>query len=235
MVGYIRCTHEKGQASVAVKNLYGVKLVCAVLYIPDRARPKAVERRLMGIVRVFQRSSVSRVILPKDFPYRERLRCFKEIDGLNFYRAVADVLALGWLEAHGLMAAQSCVTLAGTRLCPELEYTARHLCCDVRRICIEVPGGEAELFAAELQREFGVPVTPCGIPSDLTVEFGPTEKSGQLRLWGEQPYLDGLQLRAEGIELSEELQLPILTLLWEMGYLRRQQLQIFMSKTEKSC
>ena len=205
------------------------------LYIPDRVRPKKVERRLAWIIRMFRRNSVSRVILPRDFPYRERLQCFKEVDVLELYRAVADVLALGWLKAHGLVAAQSCVTLAGTRLCPELEYTARHLCCDVRRICIEVPGGEAALFAAELQREFGVPVTPCGIPSDLTIEFGPTEKTGQLRLWGEQPYLDGLQLRAEGIELSEELQLPILTLLWEMGYLRRQQLQIFMSKTEKSC
>jgi len=235
MIGYIRCACGKGRVSTVVENLYGVQVMTAVLYVADGERAQRTERKLTWLSRKFQKNSISRIIVAPDFPYCERLRNFKMVDGLDFYRAVADVLAFGWLETHGFVVAQSCVSLAGTRLSPELEYTARRLCYYVRGICIEVPGVEAELFAAELQRDFGIPVMPRGIRSDLTIEFGSTEKGGQLRLWGEQPYLDGLQLCAEGIDLPKELRLPILSLLWEKGYLQRQKLQILVSKGEKSC
>lgn len=227
MVGRIRIEREKGRQTPAViEDLYGVRLLTATLWIPDGIRPKQVDRRLTGIIRTFRKNSVSRLIIPSDFPYRDRLQCFNEVDGNELYRAIADVLALRWLETHGFNPGRSCVALAGVRLCPELENTANRLCRYVWGICIEVPGLEAELFATELQRDFGIPVMPRGSQSDLTIEFGQTEKQGQLRLWGEQPNLDGLKLGAENVELPEELLVPILKLMWEQGKLRRQNLQV---------
>lgn len=226
MTGRVKLSREKGRTPPRVEVLCGLPLMTVTLHTAEDVRPGTQKRRLSRMEQTLRRASVRRVIFPADFPYREQFRHFKAVEPLEFYRAVADVLALGWLEVHGIDACRGRVALAGTRLSPDMEYAARRLCRMVKSIRIDVPGEEGALFAAELQQNCGVPVLPAGAVVDLTVEFSPTGGNGQLRLWGEQPFFDGLRLTAEGVEPPDELAESMLTLLWEQGKIRREQLRV---------
>lgn len=223
MTGRVIFSREKGRTPPRVERLCGLSVMTVTIHAPEGLRRGALERRLERAERALLGASVNRVIFPPDFPYGERFHRFRAVEPMELYRAVADVLALGWLELHGIEPRHARVTLAGTRLSPELEYAARRLCSAVRGICIDVPGEEGALFAALLQQACGVPVTPRGTPTDLTVEFAPTGR-GQLRLWGERAWLDDLRLEAKGVDPPVELAECVLTLLWENGKLPRNRL-----------
>ena len=75
-------------------------------------------------------------------------------------------------------------------------------------------------------------VRKCLYCDFLSAPAGEQEQEQYLRALLEEIGREAAAYEQYEEELSEELQLPILTLLWEMGYLRRQQLQIFMSKSE---
>ena len=225
MTGRVIFSREKGRTPPRVERLCGLSVMAVTIHAPEGLRRRVLEHRLERAERVLLGASVNRVIFPPDFPYGERFHRFRTVEPMELYRAVADVLTLGWLELHGIEPRYARVTLAGTRLSPELEYAARRLCSAVRGICIDVPGEEGAFFAARLQQTCGVPVTPRGTPSDLRVEFAPTG-GGELRLWGERAWLDGLCLRAEGVEPPPELAECVLTLLWEQGKLPRHRLRV---------
>lgn len=224
MVGRIRYIQGKGRLKAEQECICGVTLLTASLYEPPKQAPKKLERRLEKLEDTFRRAGVSRVILPCGFPYRERLLGLKPVEPLTLYRAVADLLALAWLRSYGISPEQGRVALAGHRLCPELEETARRLCRRVRKVRIDVPGEEGALFARLLQWECGVPVMPPGEPVHMTVSFGGA--AGDLRLWGEDPCLSGLRLTAEGLSVPEELEAPLLALLWEQGSLPREKIRV---------
>lgn len=224
MVGRIRYLREKGRGSGEPEYLCGLTVLTLTLYEPSGLSPGRLERRLERLERTFRKAGVSRVILPDGFPYAGRLHGLHPVTPLTFYRAVADLLAVEWLRLHGISPEQGRVALAGNRLCPELEEAARRLCRRVRRVCIQVPGEEGEVFALLLQREWGLPVMPAGEPADVTLSFGGT--GGDLRLWGEAPDLGGLELRAEGLDLPDEPVPQLMALLWERGSLRREDIRV---------
>lgn len=226
MVGMVRYRREKGRGEAETERFWGLTFLTATLYEPEGLRPGPLERRLEKMERAFRKADVSRVILPAGFPYGERLRWVQPVETLTFYRSMADLLVLESLNRRGIEPARGRVALAGPRLCPELRQAAHRLCPAVREIRIDVPGGEGETFARQLQREWGLPVTPRSEPADVTVSFGPGAGEADLCLWGEQPVLDGLHLRAEGLDLPAELEQPVLALIWEQGGLRREAVRV---------
>ena len=232
MTGYLVVSEERGRGSACVKQLCGLPILEVKICVPKDIRPHVLKRKLNRAVQILRRAEVLRVIFPPSFPYREYFGDFKAVEPLEFYRSAADVLILGWLEHHGVDRTRGRVALSGSRLSPDLEYTARRLCPAVRGVRIDVPGEEEAWFAAELQRVYGVPVVPRGMPVDLIAEFSPMG-TGQLRLWGEEPYLDGLRLTAEGVEPPAEIADAVLTLLWEQGKIRRDQLRVICDKKKE--
>lgn len=232
MVGWIKCTAGKGRESAAAEQICGIDMLIVTFPTKEIMRPTALVRQLNRVEKLFQRAGVNRVIFSADFPYRDKLRQVKEVDSNEFYRAVADVLVVGWMEFYGIAKKDRRVALAGPRVCPEMERAAQNLCRRIRKVCIEVPGEEGAALAAKLQKTCGIPVMPRGVPVDLTVEFGPAQSNGQMRLWGDQPSLDGFELLADGVELPDEVSQPMMALLWERGRLRREQLH-FVKKKEK--
>ena len=229
MTGYLEISRERGRVSSSVSEEYGIPILTVRLCLPEGIRARTLKQRLNRAEQILRKANVHRVIFPPRFPYRECFRAFKAVEPLEFYRSAADVLVLGWLECHGVDRMQGRVALSGARLSPDLEYTARRLCPEVRGICIDVPGEEGAWFAAELQRTYGAPAVPKGMSADLTVEFSPVG-TGRLWLWGEEPYLDGLRLTAGGVKPPAEIADAVLTLLWEQGKLRREQLRVICEK-----
>lgn len=222
MTGWIRYVRGKGRDGGEVAGVCGVTLYSLTLYEPEGLGERKLERRLERLERTLRKAGVSRVILPPDFPYRAWLRQVQPVEVLSFYRGAADLLTLGWLECRGIPAVRASVALAGPRVCPELRGAALGLCPRVRALRINVPGREGTAFAEGLQRSCGVPVLPPNAPADVAVSFGPTELEAELRLWGSMPDFGGLKLTAPGLNLPEELEQPLLALLWERGSLRRE-------------
>ena len=224
MVGRIRYLREKGREDGNLEYLCGLTVLTLTLYEPPGLSHRRLARRLEKLERTFRKAEVSRVMLPDGFPHAHRLRGLYPVSPMTFYRAIADLLAVEWLRLHGISPEWGRVALAGHRLCPELEETAHRLCPKVRAVRIDVPGEEGEVFARLLQREFGLPVTPPGEPADVTLSFGGAP--GDLSLWGDEPDLGGLTLRAEGLDLPDEWAAQLMALLWERGSLRREDIRV---------
>lgn len=225
MVGRLVLARERGRSRLEEDRLGPLAAVRAVVYEPEGLSPRRLRRRLRRAERMLARAGAGRVILDGDFPYRDRLTLLRPVDPLPFWRGCADVLALGALELEGVAPDRGRVALSAPRLCPELERTARRLCPRVRGLLIDAPGGED--YARYLQAKFGLPVTPPAAGADMTVAFGP--EGGR---WGrrvelyEGGTLNGLELRAEGVDLPEECAGQVLALLWERGEVGREELRV---------
>lgn len=195
----------------------GVVLLCQTLYEPERLSPRRLEGRLLQMEQRFRRHGVSRVILTPEFPYGNQLSMIQPVRPLNLYLAMADLLTLGWLNAHRILPESGRVALTGPRLSPELQRTAEQLCRYVRGVRIDVPEVGDE-YARSLHRKFGIPLIPSSAQVDVTVSFG-TPYRGELELYGNVPNLSFLRLKAKEMELPLPLESQILTLLWERGEL----------------
>lgn len=225
MVGRLVLARERGRSRLEEDRLGPLAAVRTVVYEPEGLSPRRLRRRLRRAERMLARAGAGRVILDGDFPYRDRLTLLRPVDPLPFWRGCADVLALGALELEGVAPDRGRVALSAPRLCPELERTAQRLCPRVRGLLIDAPGGED--YARYLQAKFGLPVTPPAAGADMTVAFGP--EGGR---WGrrvelyEGGTLNGLELRAEGVDLPEECAGQVLALLWERGEVGREELRV---------
>lgn len=226
MVGRIRYVRERGRISSEMEYICGITVLAVTFCEPKKRTSQAVGRRVEKVERIFRKAGVTRVILPADFPHAQWLKQVQAVDSLNLYRCAADLLTLNLLARRGIAPHAARVALAGSRLCPELCEAARRLCCTVRELRIDVPGEEGELFAQRLQREVGLPVLPVSADADVTVSFGPTDRRADLSLWGKEPGLNGVRLKAKDIELPPEIEQPVLALLWEQGRLRRESLRV---------
>lgn len=223
MVGLVRWVGEKGRSRPEVERWGGVELLAVTLYAPEGLSSRRLARRLERLEGTLRRAGVGRVVLPEGFPYADRMRELEVVNPLGLYRETADVLVLGWLAGRGIPPERGRVALAGPRLSPELCQAAERLCRRVRAVRVDAPEGAD--YARALQREYGVPVVPPTAPADVTVAFGPTETPAALRLYGQEPCLDGLRLTGEGLDLPPELEGPLLALLWERGSLTRERLR----------
>ena len=224
MVGRLVLVREKGRRPLEETELGPLRVLRAAVSGPEGLAPWRLRRRIRRAERALARAGAGRVILGADFPCGERLTLLRPVDPLPLWRGAADALALGALEAEGVDRRRGRVALSAPRLCAELERTAERLCPLVRGLLIDAPGGED--YARYLQARWGLPVTPPAAGADVTAAFGP----GGGR-WGRtlELYaggtLNGLALRAEGLELPEDCADQVLALLWERGELRRENLR----------
>lgn len=205
-----------GPLSVAEKKVY--------------LRPEWSEGRKVRAVwraeRALGRAGVQQVILPRSLVGQGYLRLLQPVKTLHFYRGCADLLALGYLEEHGIPVNRSRVALSGR--CPgaELRQTAERLCPYVRELVIRVPEG-GERFARQLHTCHGLSVLPPDTRADLSLCFSPTEGGGEpeFHLYGEMPRLLGMKMELLGLELPEDCSQELLSLLWEHGWADRRRLR----------
>ena len=220
MVGNLTLMREKGRFRLEEAALGPLRVLRAVVYEPDGLAPWRLGRRLRKAEHALVRAGVGRAVWGAEFPYGDRLALLRPVNPLPMFRACADVLALGALEVEGVSLRRGCVALSAPRLCPELEGAAERLCPQVRGLVIDAPGGLD--YARYLQAKFGLPVTPPAAGADVTAAFGP----GGGR-WGRAMELypggslNGLVLRAEGIDLPADCADQVLALLWERGEVKR--------------
>ena len=225
MVGQLSLAREKGRFRVEEAWLGPLGVLRATVFEPEGLAPWRLRRRLRRAERALVRAGVGRVVLGSEFPYGDRLTLLRPVDVLPLRRGCADVLALGALEAEGVDGRRGRVALSAPRLCPELEAAAERLCPQVRGLLIDAPEGEG--YARYLQAKFGLPVTPPAAGAHVTVAFGPD--GGR---WGrcvelyEGGTLNGLELRAEGVELPADCAEQALAVLWERGEVRREELSV---------
>lgn len=230
MVGRIRYARGKGPGEVAEEDIGPLTVITATLWEPEGLGERRLKKRLYRLEKTLYRQGVGRVILPEGFPHTQRLELLRPVNVLPFYRGIADVLAMAWLEQCGIAVRQGRVALAASRLCPELCCAAERLCPQVRQLVIRVPEG-GEDYARLLHSRYGLPVTPGSASADITLAFGPEERNGEptLSLYGEGP---AIKLSVEGIDLPEDCAVPLLALLWERGYLVQKRLNItFLGQT----
>ena len=187
-----------------------------------RREGKSIERQLRNLEQKLLRASVRRIILPDDFLYGNMLKQLRPVDPIQLYRGRADQLVLKALEWKQVHPEEATVALAGPQLCPEICAAANLLCRSVRRLRIDVPGVKGEAFARSLRREFGIGLLPSSARVDVSAAFGPSCEEVDIRLYGNC----GIRLRAADVNLPEEIEQPVLQLLWEQGRIRREDLQV---------
>lgn len=222
MVGWIQYRRGRGQSRLQSEILSGMTVLALPFYEPDGLSRNRLDRRIRMLERAFRRMEIGRVIVPDDFPYRDRLELIRPLEAMPLYRAVADLLVLDILDRKGISPGRARAALAGPRLCPELCEAAERLCTVVRELRIDVPGEEGENFTRYLQHEFGIPVIPRMVTVDAAIAFGETGYPSDLRLWGKQE----IRLSAEGVRLPTEIEQPVLALLWEQGRVKREELRV---------
>ena len=225
MVGELVCFREKGRGRTERVRLGPLEALRRTVYAPEGLSEWRLERRLRRAERELLAAHVGRVILRAGFPYGDRLGWLRTVDPLPLWRGIADLLALGLLDAQGVPYRRGTVALSAPRLCAELQAAAQRLCPLVRGLLIDAPGGED--YARYLQTKFGLPVTPPAAGAEVTAAFGPEggRWGRSLELYG-QADLGGLTVTAEGLELPEDCWDQVLALLWERGEIKREQLSV---------
>ena len=220
MVGLLTWEPSKGRGHLETVELGPLRAPGWTVFAPPGLSGRRLERRLRRGERALARAGAGRVILPRDFPWGDKLQMLRPVDVFPFWRGAADVLALGALDAEGLPRNRGTVALSAPRLCPELEGAAERLCPQVRGLLIDAPGGLD--YARYLQAKYGLPVTPPSAGADVTVAFG--EGGGR---WGRSVELypggspGGLALEAPELELRSDCAGQVLALLWERGEIGR--------------
>ena len=124
MVGELACLRERGRGKPEPVMLGPLAAVRWTVYAPYGLADWRLERRLRRAERGLARMGVGRVVLPGDFPFRDRLRLLRPVDTLPLWRGLADVLALGALDALGVPYRRGRVALSAPRLCGELMGAA---------------------------------------------------------------------------------------------------------------
>ena len=226
MLGAMERRQGKGRAAVEAVELAGLKLAWAAVWVPEGADARRRERQERRGWRLLRRAGVSQVILPGDWD-GEAPAGFARVETLPFYRAHADLLALGALARQGILPERACVRLAGPRLSPELRCAAVLLCPRVRRLAIDVPGA-GEDYARWLHMRYGLPVEPVG-RADAAVRFGPSSTPAQheeICLAESGVDLAGLRLCTPGLALPEGYGEGLRAALWQRGLLGREALRV---------
>ena len=177
--------------------------------------------RLKRAARRLARLGVCRVLVPEEF-CRWELLCrwgLGPVDPVPFFRACAGGLALAALRREGIPPHQGTVALRGRRVDRDMVRAAEFLCSRVRDVAVSAPVGGGEL-AAWLRREFGAPIRPDSGEIPAAVRFdgtGALEGRRVLSLFGTEPELAGIRLRAAALEPEDREKLPLMAALWEAG------------------
>ena len=168
--------------------------------------------RLKRAARRLARLGVCRVLVPEEF-CRWELLCrwgLGPVDPVPFFRACAGGLALAALRREGSHPIRGTVALRGRRVDRDMVRAAEFLCSRVRDVAVSAPVGGGEL-AAWLRREFGAPIRPDSGEIPAAVRFdgtGALEGRRVLSLFGTEPELAGIRLRAAALEPEDREKLP---------------------------
>lgn len=174
MLGRVAWDSRPGRTELGLERLGGMTLARATVHVPPGLGRFRFRARLRRARRFFEQNGVRRIILPESGE-NSWFSGFGRVDALPFYRAVADLLALGALETAGLRPEQASVALSGPRLCPELRAAAERLYPQVRGLVINVPGEGARLrrLAPPQVRPAGLPARAGGCDGGLWPRRGP--------------------------------------------------------------
>lgn len=207
------------------EELYGIPVLTA------RTDPEGIfgHRRLRRAGRNLRRGGVTRTLLPKGFSQWELLEKMglQRIEPGAFLQAQSPGLTVEALYGRDTDPRRATVALSGTRTNAAMCRAAMELCPKVRRLVVDVPGGER--LAHRLREEFGIPVLPSGHPAELELRFQPggrRKKEPFLELYGYTPHLDGLSLSVLELREEEREALDVLSVLWERGRLEPSRIKI---------
>lgn len=169
-----------------------------------------------------RRAGTTRVLLPRTFDRWEMLTRYglRRVEPDPFLRFCAPQLTLRGLLRQDVDPARATVALSGRWADGAMARTAARLCPHVRRLVVDVPGGEE--LALWLREEFGVPVLPREEPAQLALCFQPdgsARRQTRLELYGCRPELAGVEVCAPGLGAEERDDLSLLCALWEGGKL----------------
>lgn len=208
-----------GRGRPEKRDRYGMR----VLQIGIRPNGWWEERRVRAAAHKLARQGVRRVLVPKQFPYREQFvrLGLREVDPLSFLRWHSGELAVAALEQDGVRPHQGIVALRGARAERDMIHAVQQLCQQVRGVAISAPVGGAEL-AERLRREYGLPVHPDGGEVSVVICFDSSaSKQGKrvITLYGTSPDLAGVIPRSPGVAWEEQTDLCLLAALWETGRL----------------
>jgi hypothetical protein len=139
---------------------------------------------------------------------------------------MAAPLVLSFFRQNGQRPERASVALEGDRVSRPLFDACCQLVSQVRSLSLAPCPGSEEL-AWWLERQYGMPVSAGG--GDVTVRFAPGESGARpcLALGEPEPEPPGFTLEWRGGTLPEEYpRLPLLTLLWESGKVRAEEMEV---------
>lgn len=225
-VGRLIWREEPGRGSSELTYYGTLPVVTVTVYAPPSMGMWRKRRRMRRAIRALHQAGVRQVIWPQSCPWSRQEAGFAGMEVETLYQAQADRLALGALEGLGIPPGEGRVALVAQRLTIPLQRTAQRLCPQVKGLLIQVPGA-GEDYARWLYGQYGLPVAPTAAGAEVTVAFSP----GGLR-WGRclEVYgacrLDGLRLTAPELNLPEDIEEPLLAVLWERGEIRGEDLAV---------
>ena len=225
-VGRLIWREEKGRGSSDLHDYGTLPVMTVTVCAPPAMALWRKRRRMRRAVRALHQAEVRQVIWPENCPWSLQEAGFVGIEVESLYQAQADRLALGALAGLGIPPGEGRVALVAQRLTIPLQRTAQRLCPRVKGLLIQVPG-TGEDYARWLHGQYGLPVAPAGAGAEVTVAFSPGgPRWGRcLEVYGDCR-LDGLRLTAPGLDLPEDLEEPLLAVLWERGEIRGEDLAV---------
>lgn len=232
MVGWLRLTGEKHlRPTVTPVQVLGYPLAEVSLPTGD------LSRRLRQGARALERRGIRRVVTAPGLAKREELEALglSPVDPLPLCVAKGRDMALFLMK--GIPLRERRVAIRGDRAAGPAWELAHALCPETAALFLEFERGEAEL-ADSLRGRYGAAPQPLGQDTpQLTLEFspGPYPAGRTLKLWGE-PDLCGLRLCPPGPVPPDLEELPLLTLLWEAGRVRTDEIPVTfaLDRTEES-
>ena len=223
-MGMVRYTREPGRCDFAREEYGGVSFLCGTLYVPGGLPERKISRRIRKLERGFLRNGVSCVLLPEGFPYGSGVS-LRRPDELAFWHGIAHRVVLSWLESRGIAPGRACVCLRDVHLSGALRGTAQKLINSVRLLQIDVPGGAGEAYAAQLRREYGLPVLPPGERAGLTVSFCHDDQA-QLVFSADAVCCGGLRISVPDLAFPEGFERCMPAALWQLGRLKPEDVRI---------
>lgn len=225
-VGRLIWREEKGRGSSDLHYYGTLPVLTVTVCAPPSMGMWRKRRRMRRAVRALHQAGVRQVIWPQNCPWSLQEAGFSGIEVEALYQAQADQLALGALAELGIPPGEGRVALVAQRLTIPLQRTAQRLCPQVKGLLIQVPGA-GEDYARWLHGQYGLPVAPAAAGAEVTVAFSPGgPRWGRcLEVYGDCR-LDGLRLTAPGLHLPEEMEEPLLAVLWERGEIRGEDLAV---------
>lgn len=227
MLGIVEQVSRREEAVIRVEEAAGLRLVYGGALPPKGGAALRWRRQTGHIRKAFSAWGVRRVLLPEGEGWRARFSQWSPVDPMPFCRDIADLLAISMLEGRGISPGRAVVTLRAPRISREVEAAAGRLAAAVRGVALDIPG-EGDRLAALLRREYGMAVYPPE-QGDVTVDLGRGRgaEGGSIDLSGGGAGALPLKVEAPGLALPEEYALPILSVLWECGRLKRGQIRVY--------